>query len=296
MSNSRRATQIEFLISGVKDASGNLLATGTLIAHDPFSLSSSGFPMRKDIFQDADKSMSYGQQVTLDSNGAAVVYGEGNYLLRFFASGASVPSNEAEDADDVNFPPTREYKELYYGFEVVNAADFGAKPDGSANDSTIGTDNQKALQAAIDYCLSDNDRPKRLFIGTGVYRIAGPLFIMKDAKAVRGVRYEQVSIHIFGERRSSPSVRDTVIFADFATKPAIVIQGARGVRIKDIGIKGVNDWADLWPQKSVNGIKVTDDSWLLRDTFIYTTKKGGCRDNVNSVSYTHLTLPTNREV
>lgn len=108
---------------------------------------------------------------------------------------------------------------------------FGAVGDGV-------TDDAAAIQAAIDYCITNG---RSLFMPVGDYKIDSPLFIWKWS----GTAFSYCSLSITGEKRPwddnvAGSVASTRILPSFNNTFGIGIQNGRGVRLKDIVVKGVN--------------------------------------------------------
>jgi hypothetical protein len=166
----------------------------------------------------------------------------------------------------------------------IDIRDFA--PAGTPLDGSV--DWAPSLQAAIDYITGSSliDPGHRgntvgtLHLPPGKYRIDRPLQIVKR-DPVTGA-YDFVSIQIVGEAPGFPgrsadevSFHGTCIYTRFTEPdlPALVIEGARAVRLKNLMIYGQNDWVSRLPPDIKN-------SELLRKLYDDTTfLVPGARDN-----------------
>lgn len=118
----------------------------------------------------------------------------------------------------------------------ANARAFGAKADGAVSGTYTytGTDNWAAIQACIDYAIYfAKCKP---YIPFGIYLISDVLSL---GYGVGG--FESVWLEGDGPRfRGSPSFLGTTLLCNFSDRPGIAVQGARGTRIKSVGMLGKN--------------------------------------------------------
>jgi hypothetical protein len=146
----------------------------------------------------------------------------------------------------------------------LNVRDFGAFGDGV-------TDDTKAIQDAINYLLGHPNTNRQLYFPGGTYKIINSLFILKIVNSSPNQpHYDFVGLEICGEKPSSnlPG-QDTILAPTFNDKPAIVLQSVQGVTIKDIAIRGKNDYSQ--------SLKASDNFKALLDDSTFVVN--GCRDN-----------------
>lgn len=315
MPNRSNAVQIDQFLAGVRGSDGNVLAGGTVVAYVAGARNQAGnFIFRRaELWKDAARAFPHlSGKVTLDNNGLPVVdmatgevpsvYGDGFLLLYYYPSTASNLPDGTEESKE-QLPPgtdTPERKEtVFVSTEIVNAAHFGAQGNANYETPLSGVDDTDALQAAIDYCLVDSAKhPKELYIPGGTYRITRPLVVMQTYDEGGGnIRIGYCAIHIHGEKRGlADSYGDTIIYAEFTDRPAMIIQGGYGVIVRNLSFAGVNRF-----DVSVNDLKDalgTDQTVTFRvyhndDNYFYDWTlypwQGGpmpllgkCRDNVQS--------------
>jgi hypothetical protein len=146
----------------------------------------------------------------------------------------------------------------------LNVRDFGAFGDGV-------TDDTKAIQDAINFLLNHPNTNRQLYFPGGTYKITDSLFIFKIVNTPPNPPYyDFVGLEICGQKPSyNIPGQDTILAPTFNDKPAIVLQAVKGVTIKDIAIRGKNDYSALL-QTSKGLEALLDDS-----TFVV----NGCRDN-----------------
>ena len=140
--------------------------------------------------------------------------------------------------------------------ESVSAFDFGATGDGTTDDTV-------ALQTAINYCI---DNGNKLFIPKGVYIISSPLLLAKW----NGSSFSFFGIDIEGERyvgTDGTKGKYTVIKPTFNNTFAIGIQLGRGIRIKDLSIVGLNNFAPI--------VDSNKSLYMVDETYV----TAGCRDS-----------------
>ena len=228
----KRAARIDPLWNGIK-LGGRPLGYGKVLAFEP----DTGEP--KPLWKSSDRQIPWhgphGNQVDLDAGGKALAYGHGLYQLLIC---------------DASLSPLETWEPRFYGHEVVSARDFGAQ---GAGDESMARDTA-ALQAAIDHCVRTG---AKLFIPAGVYKLTDTLRVhrltMRPDQSPSSVRapsapldrrvFAPFTLEVMGERAAyGITGNDTVIEATFADRPAIVVQGARGVTLTRLTIEGLNDF------------------------------------------------------
>ena len=114
------AVQLEFLLAGLRDTSGNPLNGGKIYTY------SAGTTTNKTMWTDADKTTAATNPIILDSNGQAEIFADGLYDVT------------VKDSDDVTLY-TWEYLEFQKGFRSTNETITGVKTfsDGILTD-TVG--------------------------------------------------------------------------------------------------------------------------------------------------------------
>ncbi|MEP7123511.1 MAG: hypothetical protein ABJE95_21465 [Byssovorax sp.] len=238
----KRGVSIEPLARGVA-AFGAPLAHGKVTAFRPGT--STPAPLWKTIDKSVPWDGPWGNVVTLDAEGRADAYGDGLYTLELCDEGGSLVDT---------------WEPLFFGHAVVNARDFGAV---GAGDASIEKDTD-ALQEAIDYCVATG---AKLFIPAGMYKLTRSLAIHRLVKSdAEGPRsFAACSVEILGERRASGiQGNDTVLVATFGDRPALWMQGVRGVVLSRLAFEGLNNYS------------LTGDYRELLDDATFTAP--GCRD------------------
>jgi hypothetical protein len=144
----------------------------------------------------------------------------------------------------------------------LNVRDFGAFGDGV-------TDDTKAIQDAINYLLGHPNSNRQLYFPGGTYKITNSLFILKIVNTSSGQsNYDFATLELCGEKPSyGIPEQETIIAPTFNDKPAIVLQAVKGVTIKNLAIRGNNNYSHLLDQNY--------DALLNDSTFVV----NGCRDN-----------------
>lgn len=238
----KRGVLIDPLSSGVV-ISGTPLARGRVLAYRPGT--TTPVPLWKTIDKSLPWDGPWGNEVVLDAQGRAEAYGDGLYKLVIC---------------DADRSPLETWEPLFFGHEVVNARDFGAL---GAGESSSATDTL-ALQDAIDHCVAS---AARLFIPAGTYKLTRSLHIHKLVKNdLDGPKaFSECGIEIMGERAASGIVgNDTVLMATFADRPALVLQGVKGVVLSRLSFEGLNNYS------------LTGDYEELLDDATFVAE--GCRD------------------
>ncbi len=197
----------------------------------------------------------------IDTNQGEGVFGDGLYRFDVFDSTSSptpAPLYSIEDAE--------------YGAEfIINVKEFGAIGDGIHDDAS-------AIQEAIDYALSYQAAHPRstpiIWFPAGFYRTRKTIVVGKLAGA--GPTWAAISIELRGEHRQlwTNGDKGAAIRADSITEPAIAIQGAQGVSIRNLAIFGQNDTRS----------NLQNDADLLVDSNFLKDLGGGvkCRNNTRS--------------
>jgi hypothetical protein len=252
----KRGVRIDPLWNGVV-VGGRPLAHGKVAAFEP----DTNEP--KPLWKSSDRAVPWngaeGNLVDLDQHGKALAYGHGLYQLVIY---------------DRNFVPVETWEPRFYGHDVVSARDFGARGVG---DESIDRDTA-ALQAAVDHCIRTG---AKLFIPAGIYKLTDSLRLhrlvlnpdgptSRSSGAVPQDRrtFAPFSLEIMGEKSAyGISGNDTLLFAAFGDRPAIVIQGASGVTISRVAVEGINDYP-----LTGDPVELLDDT-----TFVV----AGCRDGDN---------------
>jgi hypothetical protein len=146
----------------------------------------------------------------------------------------------------------------------LNVRDFGAFGDGA-------TDDTKAIQDAINYLLEHPNTNRQLYFPGGTYKITNSLFILKIVNTPPNQpHYDFVGLEICGGKPSSNLLgQGTILAPTFNDKPALVLQSVQGVTIKDIAIRGKNDYSQ--------SLKASDNFKVLLDDSTFVVN--GCRDN-----------------
>lgn len=144
----------------------------------------------------------------------------------------------------------------------LNVRDFGAFGDGT-------TDDTKAIQDAINYLLGHPNSNRQLYFPVGTYKITNSLFILRIVNTSSGQsNYDFATLEICGGKSSySIPNQDTIIAPTFNDKPAIVLQAVKGVTIKNLAIRGNNNYSNL--------LDPNYEALLNDSTFVV----NGCRDN-----------------
>jgi hypothetical protein len=123
--------------------------------------------------------------------------------------------------------------------EYISAKWFGAVGSGAVDDAP-------ALQKAIDCCLHPNSKKNSLFIPAGTYLINTGLIVARIA----GGAYQQVSIHITGEKTSYAVLgKETIITCQHNDNFALCIEMGKGCSVENLQILGQNTisygWAEI---------------------------------------------------
>lgn len=326
MANQNNAVQIDQFFAGVRGSSGSLLGQGMVIAYVLGARNNLGELVyrRARLWRTADRSGAYDDGIVpLDANGLPAVasgefpsvYGDGSLFLCYYAFGTSNPPDGTEEGVAMVFPPGQaqgapvypplpfsapdRYEVIHVSAEIVNAAHFGAQGNANYGTPLSGVDDTDALQAAIDYCLVDSAKhPKELYIPGGTYRITRPLVVMQTYDEGGGnIRIGYCAIHIHGEKRGlADSYGDTIIYAEFTDRPAMIIQGGYGVIVRNLSFAGVNRFdvsvndlkGALGNDQTVNFSVYHNDNNYFYDWMSYDWQGGPmallgkCRDNVQS--------------
>lgn len=123
------------------------------------------------------------------------------------------------------------------------------------------TDWTETLQLAIDGIIGDKSasqvapspdpalRYGTLYLPAGVYEISAPLLIRVTAtvQMPQEIIHEGGTIDIVGDTpgtalHENGANHGSIIRATFNDRPAIIIQGGRGVRLRNLVLEGINDW------------------------------------------------------
>lgn len=126
---------------------------------------------------------------------------------------------------------------------------FGATGDGS-------TDDRAAIQATIDNAL--RSKIANVFMPDGRYLTNGPIHL--------GYGSGYVTVNLIGADSTyvgDASFPGVTIIADFSNAPAIVVQGGRDIKIKNITLRGVSHgygstWGPLINTQTVSYAEVSD--------------------------------------
>jgi hypothetical protein len=113
-----QAHQVDFLVSGVIDSSGNPLSGGSIYFYEADGLT------LKTVWEDADKVTESENPVTLDARGVAAIYADGTYSIVIKDSDGVII-----DTKDLHTYQIISLSTLY-----INASDYGT----DKNDTTIG--------------------------------------------------------------------------------------------------------------------------------------------------------------
>ena len=134
---------------------------------------------------------------------------------------------------------------------------FGAKGDGNP-----GTDDTAAIQVAIDHAL--RNKLANVYMPDGIYQTNGPIHLGY------GDTYRTVNL-VGADRNTNGDLGfpGVVIVANFSNAPAIVVQGGRNVKIKNLTIRGASyrygllTWGPLIKKQSVSYQDVSDPkNWV----------------------------------
>jgi hypothetical protein len=154
-------------------------------------------------------------------------------------------------------------------FDIRSFAPLGMLADGSTDWSPIfrkAIDHLNGLRLDEDPLLSVSWNPRpagnagTLYVPRGIYRIGSPILIAR--RSPEGDRFLPCSLSIVGEAPSSPGdpASGSCIWMapesrPIMSSPAVILQGARHVQLRNLLILGQNAWISE---------QATDDEVLLR--------------------------------
>ena len=140
------------------------------------------------------------------------------------------------------------------GIHVFNIKTFGAVADGDGSGG--GTDNTVFIQAAADAAM---DNGGVVYFPLGIYRITDSVFITDGEGFKTSTWIGERHVESTGSTPDIPVIDAT----NFFDRPAVIIQGARGVRMSNIRVNGGNTDPQTTGWVAGAGTMSTDpDDWI----------------------------------